>query len=626
MSRARREGGQSVATVRGARGERRAWSAGFTLVELLVAVAAVALMTVGIAQVFSLTGRTVASGRRLATLNTYASLLERQLRADVAGMTREGFLVIRNELATGGGVGTGVQLSALDTNPRKRRIDELMFFTRGSVQTAREPLHPTRTARSAAARVYYGHGMRFTPPADGSRGSYQTPQVDDAPALGDALVPVALGEKPAVGVSPNQFASDWTLLRHVTVLAKPSQADEGTLSNTSVQPVLGSQGANWVDSPVQVGLQPAAASIFRSLAGLVQASGIAKVRTADANRRPLFSSGIVDVAATDLAEIRATMMGARVGVGVGAATMYPIDTFNQFLGGDQVESWSGVPARQRVQEWMTDAMPAASDPKAAPITFLLSGNGVRMRYEDDPPSYRGPTGGWASTEADYRRADQLMLTASNFLPHCTEFIVEWTFGQLDQQRGGGTGVPATLDRPIWHGLTREVRLNPARAAFDAATDYQVVPYGFDTNKPLMTQTVALNTGGSEARLVFPELIHGQGVLRNSTLVNQGPLYSYFGYIDTTYSPTVDPYTGQPDPNALLVDVHPPDASDPNKGPPTYDPGEGDKLKRPDTVPWMWPTQLRLIIRLADPGEATVENTYEFTIAVPGGGSGGTGTK
>lgn len=619
----------SVGVTGAARAAARA-TAGFTLVELLVAVAAVALMTVGIAQVFSLTGRTVASGRRLATLNTYASLLERQLRADVSGMTREGFLVVRNELATGGGAlagAPGVQLSPLDTRPRPRRIDELMFFTRGSVQTAREPLHPTRIARSTAARVYYGHGVRFAPPTDGTQTSYQTPQVDDAPVLGGTLLPSGLGVKPATGVSPNQFASDWTLLRHVTVLAKPSQSDQGTLGNTSVQPVLGSQPDNWVDSPVQVALQPAAASIYRTLAGLVRPNSIAKVRIADAGRTPLFSSGLIDVAATDLAEIRATMLGARVGL----VTQYPIDVFNQFYfyerNPSRPEPWSGVTARQRMQEWMTDAMPAASDPLAPPIAFLLPGSGARMRSEDDAPNYRGPTGGWASAEADYRRADQLMLMASNFLPHCTEFIVEWTFGQLDQQRGGGggTGVPATLDRPIWHGLTREVRLNPARPAFDAATDYQVLPYGFDTNKPLMTQTVSLNTGGSEARLVFPELIHGQGAVSSNTVVNQGPLYSYFGYVDPIYSPVIDPATGQPDPNALLVDVHPPDPNVPGSVA-TYDPSEGDKLKRPDTVPWMWPTQLRLIIRLADPSEPTVENTYEFTVAVPGGGSGGSGTK
>ncbi|MCW5766414.1 MAG: prepilin-type N-terminal cleavage/methylation domain-containing protein, partial [Phycisphaeraceae bacterium] len=94
-----------------ARPPRRA----FTLVEVLVAIGAVALLAVGIAQIFSVIGKTVGAGRRLSNLTTFANVLERRLRADVESITRDGFIVVRHDVAAGG---AAIALSPTDASPR----------------------------------------------------------------------------------------------------------------------------------------------------------------------------------------------------------------------------------------------------------------------------------------------------------------------------------------------------------------------------------------------------------------------------------------------------------------------------------------------------------------------------
>src|SRR5690606_34179786 len=119
----------------------------FTLVELLVAVGAVALIAVGLAAVFGSVGDTVTGGRSVSGFTAYASLLERQLRDDIAKMSRDGFLVIVNQEAEGG---AEIELypgqpqarggRVLSHQQRPRRIDEMLFFRTGEFVSGREPL------------------------------------------------------------------------------------------------------------------------------------------------------------------------------------------------------------------------------------------------------------------------------------------------------------------------------------------------------------------------------------------------------------------------------------------------------------------------------------------------------
>ncbi len=128
----------------------------FTLLEILVAVGAVALIAVGLASVFTSVSRTVTGGRRLNEVNTYAGAIERQMRRDFESMSREGYLLIRQQLTQ-----NTVALSPDSTSlPVTRRVDEIVFFATGDHATAREQLAQGVTARGHAARIYYGHGTR----------------------------------------------------------------------------------------------------------------------------------------------------------------------------------------------------------------------------------------------------------------------------------------------------------------------------------------------------------------------------------------------------------------------------------------------------------------------------------
>ena len=102
----------------------RAAGSGFTLMEMLVAVAAVAVVSVGLAAIFDSVGKTVSGGKRVSLLNTYAGLMESRLRRDFDHMTREGFLTIRQQWVQGPGTTTDAQgrllvgTSEADRRPR----------------------------------------------------------------------------------------------------------------------------------------------------------------------------------------------------------------------------------------------------------------------------------------------------------------------------------------------------------------------------------------------------------------------------------------------------------------------------------------------------------------------------
>ena len=594
----------------------RAGARAFTLVELLVAVAIVGLLTVGIAQVFSLTGKTVSGGRRLSTLNTLASVIERQLRSDVASITRDGFLVMRHHLVRDSVDNRGVQLWAGDEARRERRADELVFFAKGEFQTAREPLSLSRNARSNVARIYYGQGVRSSL----SPFATPSPQVDD-PSVATAT-PKALGERPAAPgqTYPNQFAGDWTLLRHVCVLTQP-QAGDQTLEPVAAIPTSAPvYAATWNDSDAQVDLQPAAMSVFRALARLVtqRPPPTSLVR---GGFSPMFSSGLVDIATTDLSEIRAFVNGVPLlgpvvppDVIVPGTNVQPVGSppnplmvFSPVRMGDA--GAADQRARDGMQAWMREALPANSD------------NGERMRCEPAPPNFAGAGLNWTAAEREYRRADQLMLAASNFVPRCSEFIVEWSFGQTEPDPA--VLAPAAVGRVLWHGLERDISVS-GKATFDPSVDYRVAPYGQKTDQSgpraatdLATQVYALNTGALALRTIDDRLIHGERLPGNTRI---GPLYSYFGFVDPMFDPAPNSagITGSTAADIeratsdFLVDVHPPVGG----AFPTYDPLDGDRLIRPDSVEWPWPKLLRITMRLFDPADPTAEQTFQFVLPVP----------
>jgi prepilin-type N-terminal cleavage/methylation domain-containing protein len=165
---------------------------GFTLVELIVAVAVVALLSLGIGQLFTNVQKLVGSGAAVAESDQFARALGAQLRDDFEALSQmssgETFIAIRNRrLGDTNGDGDAddagerpVYLSADDRERDLRagidpyangsravtvRLDELMFLAPGKGGAAHTSAQtvgagggnlPTATI----ARIYYGHGLR----------------------------------------------------------------------------------------------------------------------------------------------------------------------------------------------------------------------------------------------------------------------------------------------------------------------------------------------------------------------------------------------------------------------------------------------------------------------------------
>jgi len=348
----------------------------FTLVEIIVAVGLLAIVGVVVGTIFASVGETVAQGRQVSNLNRFAARVERVMRRDFESMIREnGFMVIRHELANdprslvnGQPEVLSVPLTATDAADddvdglpgRPRRIDELMVFSRGEFTSRRTPLHRSMVARSNTARIYYGHGQRRPvdfgddPAAPEFDTRYARPRVDDPNVVEGARlgVPSALGE-----INPNEYAADWSLLRHVTLLI-PRARGLQELPDTvfDLRPnASGGQGLadyNRVSGgSTQVALGPAAQGVFRAVTQMLpyelatrpdsdrliefnQDSGVPGFTVRpnateggyaalvgglsdgddggdddgdETLARPIFTSGIVDVAVTDLDEIRSVV-------------------------------------------------------------------------------------------------------------------------------------------------------------------------------------------------------------------------------------------------------------------------------------------------------------------------------
>ncbi|MBL8876481.1 MAG: type II secretion system protein, partial [Phycisphaerae bacterium] len=311
----------------------------FTLVEMLVAVGAVALVSVGLAAVFQTVGRTVTTGKRVSALTQQAAVLESQMREDFKNMSREGILVIRHQYTLQKRQGANAQelisVSRFQGDPvpaRPRRIDEIMFFANGEYQTSREDLIPGRAARSRAARIYYGHGQKATPRTPDEERNFQVDVKYNNPTFGDLLndldnISDRLGEFRHGNV--NRYASSWNLIRHATLLARPASVTDGGWPEDRPVPAGWGTGATLTnlcsDSTFQIAGQPAANSIFRSINEMFPMAGqqsqvanakkfalfwddMTSVRAA--NSTPRVGSGVVDIAATDLDEVSMVVNGS----------------------------------------------------------------------------------------------------------------------------------------------------------------------------------------------------------------------------------------------------------------------------------------------------------------------------
>lgn len=602
--------------------------AGFTLLEVLVAVGAVALVAVGLATIFDSVGKTVSGGRRISLLTQYAGLLENRMRRDFDEMTRDGVLVIRQQW-TDGTIGAtwspdglvtlvvpnntasadAVRLHARDEAPRPRRIDELVFFVRDSVRSARPPLHADAVAESSEARIYYGHGAAHIHPLTDVESDltnrFYFPRTDDINHRG--LYPTfdaPLGLNRAD--NPNRYASDWTLLRHVTLLVNPESARPPALSGPvfGIAPTSPRLGNN----DFQYALQPAAPSIFKAINRPGVLFGPDAPNAAFALRptgqspevfRPalVFASGLIDIATSDLNEVRAmvTSMPEASAFMIPGRPRPPLKPTGRFNFTAPTSTRPTNPAAATsldlAHDWMAQLFPTESNPMTDAM-FKIGGAqdaadplGARIRYEQTPPallndnvinatSGAGATGQQALAMA-IRRADQLMLGSSIFAARCSEFIVEWSFGQ--------TLIGGEI---FWYGPERYADTSN-NGWIDGPDSLITLPYGAGglnlVGQAYTTQPPLGGLPGIGVHTVTQRLIYGY-----SPVPGQACLTSYFGYVDPTFN-------ADPNGNGVFGEANEPVVR---------------------SLPWTWPRLIRVTMTLADPIDPSIESTFQFVFNVP----------
>lgn len=588
--------------------------AGFTLLEIIVAIGAVAIVTVGLAALFQSIGRTVSVGKKLNLSNTYAVLLEQQMRRDIASMTRDGFLVIRQQAAMGAASGTTngnpgsrvqipVKVWAEDPYPRPRRTDELMFFAHGDFRSQRPAINSRVTVTSDTARIYYGHGVRGRADA----GTFYTePELDTEfyPGTNDSFL---LGIEDAR--NRDRYASSWTLLRHVTLLV-PGNAPKRVIPKQGWSALgLNANDEELLDSDWQIGFQPAASSIFYPIARQFEAStaAVKTLRKPNGNngaKGPTFASGLVDIATTDLNELRSWVVDLRrdpKDVKQASDVFDPAKTGAQLVdrldGKFKSEATAPYGDLKYMQQWMLAAMPTASDPREATSLSGVSNEiGQRIRYEDIGPalleSLRDATvdangvplsKGTSALELNYRRADQLMLSAFRFLPRCTEFTVEWSFGQSDKT---GTNQGET----IWYGSRANATPLPSDPETNlTAWNDEIKFTRYDENDPKLVYEPwkGLKSSLSEAK---DHKIPAGLIYANPTGsgTDEYPQTLVFGYVDPSYVNT------------------------------TAKPNEPENF--PATLPCPWPKLLRITATLADSTDPSQSETFQFVFELPGSGN------
>ncbi|CAN5719072.1 hypothetical protein BH11PLA1_BH11PLA1_11530 [soil metagenome] len=607
---------------------------GFTIIEMLVAVAAVALLTVGILQVFRSTATTVSSGRRVSNLLTYANLLERQLREDVSHMSRRGFLVIRNE-----------QVNA-QTAPglaiRPHRVDDLIFFTEGRYTTVRNPVNPRVIATAPAARVYYGHGLRSDPREAFS----STP-----PALTDP----DYAQYPYFTLpGANQYAKDWILARQVTLMAEPRSTQTSIPDPQDPIRVI-APTSDQSDSAVQIAQVVAVPSIFRALARNTDISGTQSLRKNDLTGGvPSLASGLVDIAAEDLSTVRDFITSPVKLADIRSAAPAFVSGGPTVQLGGRTQVADDLLEQMRAK--MQDAFPAAE------VGGALGGDANayrRIRVEETAPNALGVNfSAGDEVERDKLRSDQQMLAAHSFVPHCTGFIVEWSFGET---------IPAIASlvapgagRLIWYGYPRDTLLDTNVVGERVLPYYQTVQQlqAYVGDKAQTSQLFTLRSapttsaGRPLTARYRPNPNMFDAAYRLPPLATDAgqhfALYSYFGFSDpywppegvmneaATATPTV-PVIVTRDARIDFLDLASLDVqnagvnfADPERTAPTsiailardvnfntvYEPQLGEVLNVPQTLPWKWPKLLRITVTLADPKTPSFERTFQFVFDLP----------
>ncbi|MHC5023842.1 MAG: PulJ/GspJ family protein [Planctomycetota bacterium] len=136
---------------------------GFTLTEVMVAIAVLLIVIVATGKIFGTAGQVTGIGRATADVLAEAAAFERRIREDLSRLSTDGFFAIRNVALPNDINLPGPLLDPRRPNDAVIRADQLVFFTTGVTTTqvyAEGEPYADRSQQALATRVYYGHGFQ----------------------------------------------------------------------------------------------------------------------------------------------------------------------------------------------------------------------------------------------------------------------------------------------------------------------------------------------------------------------------------------------------------------------------------------------------------------------------------
>lgn len=136
--------------------------AGFTLLELMVAVVVLLVVMIAVGRIFTTTSAVSASGVAISETLQQAVAIEQQLREDIAKISDDGFMAIRH-VAVPNNIYQYILID--DTQPEEAiiRFDQLVFIRLGTTTPVglRNSGAGDFAGQTFASTVYYGHGVSF---------------------------------------------------------------------------------------------------------------------------------------------------------------------------------------------------------------------------------------------------------------------------------------------------------------------------------------------------------------------------------------------------------------------------------------------------------------------------------
>ena len=286
---------------------------GFTLTELMVAVVIMIVVIAATSKLFGTASRVTGLGQAGAAVLQEAAAIERQIREDFDKLSREGFLVIRcvavrNDVNV---VNNEPLLNPALPEDALLRADQLVFFTQGvdTSQSQHAQWGSLRKGQSAAARVYYGHAIQVpdgpaVEMADDGDSSFLL-AIDPEIVANDPLVPWYLGERnferTRFEADPAMSPGDYSIAGNFgDVDITQPRAVQWLLARQTV--LLADDGQDWDGYLVD------------QLGGTGQIRGGS--RSTDAITHRVIRNGRVDVAASELGDLRAAVLPDTNGDGV----------------------------------------------------------------------------------------------------------------------------------------------------------------------------------------------------------------------------------------------------------------------------------------------------------------------